>query len=62
MRRTILSTIIAVTICALPVKTHADPGPPWIAPVPEPSTILAGGLLLVPLAVGAARAFRKPRR
>ena len=33
----------------------------YTAPVPEPSTIFAGALLLLPLGVGAVRSFRKQR-
>ena len=47
-------------VCLIPMVASADIGPP--NSVPEPSTIVAGALVLVPLGVGLARAFRKPRQ
>jgi hypothetical protein len=32
----------------------------WV-PVPEPTTVLAGALMLLPLGIGAFRAVRKDR-
>lgn len=57
-------SLIAMTIMpflALPIAAHANP-PPIPAPVPEPTTIIAGAICLVPLAVGAVRAIRKDRK
>ncbi len=59
MKKTRLTMIIGAAICALPVIVHATPGPPT---VPEPSTVFAGALLLVPFGIGAARAIRKLRK
>jgi hypothetical protein len=47
--------------------TVADNGAKWsspplvAAPVPEPATVVAGALMLLPLGVGAFRALRKER-
>jgi hypothetical protein len=58
MSKNILITITAA-LCALPVMAQALPPP---TPVPEPSTIFAGAVLLAPLAIGAARALWKNRK
>jgi hypothetical protein len=63
MKKTTLTTIIGTVIGALPLITLASPGPPTPpTDLPEPSTIFAGALLLVPIGVGAVRALRKLRR
>ncbi len=51
------TTMTIVAICALPMAALA--GNP---PIPEPSTIFAGALCLVPVAIGVVRLLRKPRR
>lgn len=56
--------VVASAICLLPVISQAGPPPPLMpsVSVPEPGTILAGALMLVPLGVGAVRALRKSRQ
>ena len=56
--------LIAMTtaiICASPMVALANGGGLG-NPIPEPSTIVAGALCLVPVAVGVVRSLRKPRR
>jgi hypothetical protein len=57
--------LVAAAICSLSAICVAEPPPPpspQIPAVPEPGTILAGAMLLVPLGIGAVRALRKPRQ
>ena len=58
--------LVAAAICSLSAICVAEPPPPPPSPqipaVPEPGTILAGAMLLVPLGIGAVRALRKPRQ
>lgn len=55
---TLVLIITAFGVCA----SWADGGTyPGYSPVPEPSTIVAGTLCLVPLGVAAFRAWRKSR-
>jgi hypothetical protein len=65
MKKILYCTILtAGIICVAPMICVALPPPPAPTPpstIPEPQSILAGALLLVPLAAGIARAFRKPR-
>lgn len=49
------ATLAVATLFMLPLIAQATPPPPV---VPEPSTIVAGALLLVPLGAGIARAWR----
>jgi hypothetical protein len=59
MKTKIYYTILAAgIICMAPTVCMAIPPPP----VPEPPTVAAGALLLVPLAVGIVRALRRPRK
>ena len=58
MNKTITITITAVIACAFPMLANATP----VAAVPEPSTIVAGGILLVPFAISAVRILRKNRK
>lgn len=61
MKKLSLLAITVMPFLALPIAVHANPvGIP--APVPEPATIAAGAICLIPLAVGAVRAFRKDRK
>ncbi len=40
---------------------YPDGGAPILAPVPEPSTVVAGALMLLPFGIGAIRSLRKER-
>lgn len=66
MKKNTLMMALVATACALPMIASANFGAPAPTPpvssVPEPSTIIAGALLLVPLTAGAVRAMRKPRK
>jgi hypothetical protein len=43
------------------VQDGATANPPILAPVPEPSTVVAGILMLLPFGIGAVRSLRKER-
>jgi len=58
MNKTITITITAVIACVFPMLANAS----TVAAVPEPSTIVAGGILLVPFALSAVRILRKNRK
>ena len=58
MKKINMAAVSAVAICLSPIVAQAAP----IQPVPEPSTVIAGALCLVPLGVGLVRSFRKNRR
>jgi hypothetical protein len=55
MIKTIAITTLA--LCVMPLIAQASYAE--IAPVPEPSTIFAGALLLVPFGISAVRALRR---
>jgi hypothetical protein len=62
MNKTILFTI-ATAVCAFPMLAQAtDFIPISVTSVPEPSTIVSGAIMLVPIAYGIARSFRKNRK
>jgi hypothetical protein len=61
MKKLSLFAIAITSFLALPLAVHASVAPP-VTPVPEPTTFIAGALCLVPLAVGAVRAYRKDRK
>ena len=55
----IMTVTATIVIVLLGLAAHAQTQPGVPAPVPEPSTWLAGALLLVPLGVTALRSMRK---
>lgn len=57
MTKTTLIVMTTAAICMTLSTAQAVP----VAPVPEPSTVISGALLLLPLSVGAARAIFKNR-
>jgi ABC-type multidrug transport system permease subunit len=50
------AAIVAIVFVGQAAFAQSQP-----APVPEPSTFVAGALLVVPLAVGALRTIRKKK-
>jgi hypothetical protein len=53
----ILLAAAILVLPALQLRAQADP-----PPIPEPSNIMAGALLLVPLVATTVWALRKPRK
>jgi hypothetical protein len=49
-------------LSVLPLTAFAGQGPGGPPSVPEPSTILAGVAMLIPLGAAAVHALRKPRK
>ena len=52
--------LIPAVLCVGFLTTISAMAGPTVSTVPEPSTYIAGGLMLIPLAVSAIRKLRKP--